>query len=92
MQMQERAARMASSEGWIPCRVYDGMFSDERAVEVDVGSRVMTLYVSRDVVKGDAEAGRLKVQVVERDGEKWAVLPTSTREAIPVSEGQLSGA
>ena len=81
---------MSNKEHWISCRVYDGMFSDERVVEVDAGSQVLTVYVSRDVVKGQGDAGRLKVQVVEQYGKKLAVLPTSTRETIPVVESQLS--
>ena len=49
---------MTSREQWISCRVYDGMFSDECAVELDAGSQVMTVYVSRDVVQGEGEEGR----------------------------------
>jgi hypothetical protein len=65
---------------WIQCRVYPGMFSDERAVEIDGRS----FFVEEKSVRRVAadHSGEVLVTIVESDGHKWAVLPTNTRESI----------
>lgn len=66
---------------WIPCRVSPGMFRDERAVEL--GGR--SFFVEQRSVRNELADGRAEIEVllVERDGgERWAVLPTSSRETV----------
>ena len=68
---------------WIECRVSPGMFSDERAVEV--GGR--SFFVDEKSVRNAQEDGRAEIEVLivlREDGEKWAVLPTRFREAVPL--------
>jgi hypothetical protein len=66
-------------ERWIACRVYPGMFSDERAVEVGDQS----FFVNQDDVRDGADnAGQVKVTIIEIDGREFAVIPTSTRETV----------
>jgi hypothetical protein len=70
----------SSKTEWIECRVSPGMFSDERAVEL--GER--SFFVDEGAVRNVGQDGRaeVEVQLVERGGEKWAVLPTSSRETV----------
>ena len=69
------------NQEWIPCRVYPGMFSDELVVEI--GDR--SFFVSCDAVrKHEGDRGEVLVTIVEVDGRKWAVVPTSTRETVPL--------
>lgn len=57
------------------------MFSDERTVEVND----RTFFVHEKSVRAvSGDRGEVEVTVVERDGQKWAVLPTSTRETVPI--------
>ncbi len=66
---------------WIGCRVSPGMFSDERAVEL--GGR--SFFVDENAIRNEQADGRAEVEVrivVREGGEKWAVLPTSSREAV----------
>lgn len=67
---------------WIPCRVGPGMFSDERMVEVSGRSFFVDARNVRD--SRDSDLGEVHVTVVDIDGEKWAIIPTSTRESIPL--------
>ena len=70
---------MTSSKKWIECRVTPGMFSDERTVEV----RGRSFFVEKNVVRSEKNgSGQVEVIIVEKNGEKWAVLPTPTRESI----------
>ncbi len=68
---------------WIPCRIYPGMFSDERAVEV--GDR--SYFVSQNDVKGasrvDGAAGQLRVKRVQIHGQPWVELPTTEVDTVP---------
>ena len=68
---------------WIECRVSPGMFSDERAVEI--GGR--SFFVDEKSIRNAQPDGRAEVEVVilvREDGKRWAVLPTSSREAVPL--------
>jgi len=76
---------------WLKCQVLKGMFSDERTVIVrrkDNGT--IEFIVSETFVNDtDPDAGKVEVTVIERGGQKWAVLPTSYRESIPVDDSEL---
>lgn len=67
-------------EMWIPCRVHRGMFSDERAIEIS-GQSFFVDEKSVRQVRAD-HSGEVLVTIVETDGHKWAVLPTSMRESV----------
>jgi hypothetical protein len=71
---------MTKSKVWIECRVSPGMFSDERTVEV--GGR--SFFVEEGAVRnvGPDGRGEVEVTVVERDGKRWAVIPTNTKESV----------
>ena len=72
---------------WITCRVFDGMFSDEFAVEVGSRDSGMTVFVDRSAVRNrHGNRGELSVVVYERDGARWALLPTSTRDTVPLHQ------
>ncbi len=72
---------------WITCRVFDGMFSDELAVEVGTGDTGITVFVDRGVVRNrQGDRGEVSVRVHELDGVRWAVLPTSTLDTIPLRQ------
>lgn len=59
--------------GRIPCTVYPGMFSDERAVVIEIGERTISLFAPEDAVfLGEGEEnppsrihGHLKVRIVQ---------------------------
>lgn len=82
----------APQERWLDCQLDRGMFSDEIAVTYPpVGSTVRSVFVPRSVVAGmPGQRGRVRVKVMYRQGEVFAVLPTSQSELIRISEGDLS--
>ena len=77
------------AQGWIPCKISDGMFSNEYAVEISLASgEVLSLYVDKSLVRRSGDKGELGVSVVDRDlrtgvllpaeslqGSRWAHLP-----------------
>ncbi len=66
---------------WIPCEVYPGMFSDELVVEIDDRS----FFVGRDAVRRhEGNRGEVLVTIVDANGGTWAVIPTTTRETVPL--------
>lgn len=71
-----------SRQQWIPCGVSPGMFSDERVVEIND----RTFFVNEKSVRSVEGRDEVEVTIVERDGQKWAVLPTSAREMVPLED------
>jgi len=73
---------------WLRCEARPGIFSDESTVVVaTIDGRKKTYVVPKDEVSED----RVRVEVEERDGVKWAKLPTDhPYHAIPVPAGDLS--
>ena len=64
---------------WIPCRVFPGMFSDERTIEIGDQS----FFVDEKTIRNEhAGLAEIEVEIVRVDGQKWAVLPTSTKETV----------
>ncbi len=69
----------STNKRWIGCQVSPGMFSDERAVEVGGQAFFVEERVVRNVENG---RGEVLVCIIEKEGQKWAVMPTSTRESV----------
>lgn len=75
---------------WLKCHVSKGMFSNERAIVVRrKGNGTLEFFVPQVAVRGEGEGGRVEVSVIDRQGAKWAVLPTPYKESIPVDEEEL---
>lgn len=77
---------------WLRCRLDIGMFSDEMAVTYPpFGSQwqksvfVPTACVHRE----DARSGMVKVDVLVKDGARFAVLPSQQRDVVKVHDGDL---
>lgn len=72
--------RMATNEQWIDCAVAPGMFSDERAVEV----QGQWFFVDARCVFQVEDRGPalLAAHVFEADGLRWAALPTTDRACV----------
>ncbi len=80
---------------WLRCKVYRGIFSDEVVIEIEVpGSGVITGFVPKDSVRVEegTEEGQVQVDVYTLEDGKWAVLPTTGRDAIPVQESDFVAA
>jgi hypothetical protein len=69
---------------WIPCKISDGMFSNEYAVEISLPSGgILSLYVNKSLVRGSGDHGQLRVSVVDTGlpgGEKTVLLPAESLE------------
>jgi hypothetical protein len=76
-----KTRRRNGTKRWVPCRVYPGMFSNERTVEVLGRSFFVEEKSVRNVTD---DQGELEVMIVEIDGREWAVIPTNTRDTIPL--------
>ena len=60
---------------WIPCKVSEGMFSNESAVEISLPSgETLSLYVDNSLIQGSGENARLQVSVVESSDKEITVL------------------
>lgn len=78
-------------EGWLRCRVFDGVFRDEFVIGIVSADGEQRLFaVPRTSVKGRAgDAGKVKVSVFNDQGAMWAKLPTSEIRTIPILDHQL---
>lgn len=76
------------SEVFLICKVSRGMFSDEAVVELPrEGRRQIIFTVPKSNVESDANGnGKLKALLLTRGEEKWAKLPTTYGDTIPVDE------
>ena len=79
--------------GWLLCRLDSGMFSDEVAVTYPASSSnhwQKSVFVLRTFVRSASEhEGEVKVRVLVRDGEKFAVLPTPDDDIVRVEGADL---
>lgn len=68
------------------------MFSDERAVSYPTtGSYRKSVFVPAGLVQGElGQPGKVRVHVVRKQGKLMAVLPSSRKDMVVVSEGDLS--
>jgi hypothetical protein len=77
---------------WLTCRLDSGMFSDEFAVTYPASSDSWqkSVFVPSSFVRtsGDHQ-GKVRVDVVEKNGERFAVLPSPRRDMVLVRESDL---
>ena len=71
---------MNKNKVWMRCQVSPGMFSNERTVEVEGRYFFVEAASVRNV--GADGWGELEVTVFEREGRKWAVIPTNYRDSV----------
>ena len=71
---------MSANKQWIPCNVAPGMFTDERAVEVEG----RWFFVEARYVQAAQRTGPglLEVVLFEEGGNRWAMIPSCYREAV----------
>jgi len=76
---------------WLRCRILKGMFSDEFAVEVSApGGKPTSFFVPRKDVRGNVDQdGEVRVRVIRKGENAWALLPTETPVEIPIREADL---
>ena len=81
---------------WLRCRLDIGMFSDEVAVTYPATAETnwqKSVFVPSACVKREGEhQGRVRVLVVVKDGQRFAVLPSSRRDIVTPEEADLSHA
>ena len=59
------------------------MFSNEYVVEVSGRSYFVEENSVRNV---EGDRGEVEVTIIERDGQKWAILPTTVRETVLIGD------
>jgi len=77
---------------WLRCRLDMGMFSDEVAVTYPPLSKEWqkSVFVPRACVRSNTEhEGEVKVNVVTKDGARFAVLPSSQRDMVHIEDADL---
>jgi hypothetical protein len=78
------------SERLLRCKVFKGMFSDERAIEYPAYGEQFSVFVPKAKVTEEREGfGKLAVLAFEENGMMWAVLPSAQPETIPVRLADL---
>ncbi len=79
-------------EKWLECHVDKGMFSDELAVSYPpTGQYLKSVFVPKGAVQGSlGKKGKVRVCLVRRDGKLMAVLPSSRKDIVVVSESDVS--
>lgn len=80
------------NEQWLACKLDRGMFSDEVAVTYPPNSDFRkSVFVPANFVKPSesGQIGVVRVQVIVRDGKRYAVLPSSQRDIVRVEEADL---
>jgi hypothetical protein len=73
--------------GWLRCRLDDGMFSDEMAVTYPATQheRQMSVFVPSAYVRPESKhCGDVMVEVLEAAGARFAVLPSSERDIVRI--------
>jgi hypothetical protein len=78
--------------GWLRCRLDSGMFSDEVAVTYPAteGHWQKSVFVPASCVRVEGEhSGEVMVKVVEKDGARYAVLPSPRRDMVRVEGADL---
>jgi hypothetical protein len=78
---------------WLPCKVSEGMFSNESAVEISLPSgQKLSLYVDNTLIRGTGKDAKLLVYVMEsNDNEITVLLPSESFQGsrwarVPQSE------
>lgn len=71
-------------KAWLKCNVKPGMFRDEIVAAVTTRDGSSTAYF---VDKREVRGNRVRVEVVERQGVKWATMPTDhPYQPVPVRD------
>ena len=72
---------------WLRCAVTKGMFSDERVIRIRTG---MTFFVHQDQVQEDVgHQGKVRVELLKKGNQCWAVLPTEDTAIVEVNSDDL---
>lgn len=81
---------MAVMSQWLKCRVFKGMFSNERTIVVRVkGNHPSEFIVPDHAVQQHNHESRVRVKVLNRSDATWVVLPTTDHESVPVEDTEL---
>lgn len=79
---------------WLRCRLDKGMFSDEVAVTYPPTAETdwqKSVFVPSACVQSEGEhQGKVKVLVILKDGQRFAVLPSPRRDIVTPEEADLS--
>ncbi len=85
---------MTTNTKWLRCKVQRGMFTRERAVQIELSDgRVMFAFVpASDVEEGaGTDEGRVRVRFVSASDGCWVLLPAENPNPVPVKEFNLVG-
>lgn len=76
---------------WLRVRVDNGMFSDEVAVTYPASADQWqkSVFVPAAFVRGAKPQGEVKVDVLIKDGTRYAVLPSPQRDIVKVEGADL---
>ena len=87
----EAGAKKGNAMAWLRVRLDKGMFSDEFAVTYPAAANFQkSVFVPRTYVRqGGEHQGEVEVNVVEKDGQRFAVLPTARRDIVRVEDADL---
>lgn len=79
---------------WLRCRLDKGMFSDEVAVTYPPAAETgwqKSVFVPAECVERDSEhQGKVKVLVIVKGGQRFAVLPSPRRDFVAPEEADIS--
>jgi hypothetical protein len=80
---------------WLRCRLDMGMFSDEVAVTypaaAEPGYWQKSVFVpSTCVRKESGNTGKVKVVIIVKEGQRFAVLPSSQRDIVTPAEADIT--
>jgi hypothetical protein len=77
---------------WLTCRIYKGMFSDERAIAYPVDSeKQISVFVPDASIQGQpGEIGKVQVKIARRNGTIFALLPSAEQDVVAVREADLT--
>lgn len=78
------------TQGWLKCRVFKGMFSDELAVTCGETS----VFVPKENVnaaspEGGPVDGQVHVRLFKEGKTMWAILPAESQPIIQIDEADL---
>jgi hypothetical protein len=86
-----RARKEQDMSGWLKCKIFKGMFSDEKAVLISsLEGREISCFVPKELVQGGEDAvGKVQVKIRRKNNRVWAILPTETSTMVAVKDADL---
>ena len=79
-------------QGWLACKLEKGMFSDEMAVTYPAeGDLQKSVFVANAAVERGPGRGRVRVQLIRRNGRVLAVLPSANRDIVYAVPKDVAG-